>query len=237
MQSPPIEPRDLSHAMRRDGSPILAEDDGVLEFGRFRVLLRQRQLLADGIPVGLGTRAFDLMMVLLEADGALVTKDELLRRVWPGIVVAEDNLKVQISALRKALGEDRDFIRTDFGRGYRCTAVVRWAIATSAEDLRLAYVSMTEDRTRQLAARRSPIDRDGEMALIAPRRRSRRGFRRRPSLRRRVGIGARTPGYAADMLESWLWHRPERYEPDTGPQDRARRRGARVALERAISRL
>jgi len=45
--------------------------------------------------------------------------------VWPGIVVAEENLKAQISALRKALGEDRYFIRTEFGRGYRFAAVVR----------------------------------------------------------------------------------------------------------------
>jgi DNA-binding winged helix-turn-helix (wHTH) protein len=60
----------------------------------------------------------------LEADGSLVTKDELLSRVWPGIVVSEENLKVQISALRKALGADRDVIRTEFGRGYRFTGVL-----------------------------------------------------------------------------------------------------------------
>src|SRR5215472_1189627 len=96
-----------------------------LEFGRFRLLLRQRQLLADGVPIELGTRAFELLLALLEADGSLITKDELMSRVWPGIVVAEENLKVQIFALRKALGEDRDFIRTEFGRGYRFTAVVR----------------------------------------------------------------------------------------------------------------
>jgi DNA-binding winged helix-turn-helix (wHTH) protein len=99
--------------------------DATLEFGRFRLLLRQRQLVADGEPVDLGTRALDLLLVLLEADGLLVTKEELLSRVWPGIVVAEENLKVQIAALRKALGEDRDFIRTEFGRGYRFTATVR----------------------------------------------------------------------------------------------------------------
>jgi Transcriptional regulatory protein, C terminal len=64
-------------------------------------------------------------LALLEADGSLVTKDELLGRVWPGIVVAEENLKTQISALRKALGADRDFIQTDFGRGYRFTGVAR----------------------------------------------------------------------------------------------------------------
>jgi non-specific serine/threonine protein kinase len=54
----------------------------------------------------------------------MVTKDELFRRAWPGIVVAEANLKVQISALRRALGEDRGYIRTEFGRGYRFTAPV-----------------------------------------------------------------------------------------------------------------
>jgi DNA-binding winged helix-turn-helix (wHTH) protein len=104
-------------------SPAAAE--GTLEFGRFRVLLRQRQLVADGVPIELGTRALDLLLVLLEADGSLVAKDELMSRVWPGIVVSEENLKVQMCALRKALGEDRDIIRTEFGRGYRFAAAVR----------------------------------------------------------------------------------------------------------------
>ncbi|MBV8456018.1 MAG: winged helix-turn-helix domain-containing protein [Acetobacteraceae bacterium] len=95
-----------------------------LEFGRFRVLLRQRQLLADGVPVELGTRAFDILLVLLEADGSLVTKGELLRRVWPGVVVSEENVKFQVAALRKALGADRDVIRTEVGRGYRFTGML-----------------------------------------------------------------------------------------------------------------
>src|SRR5690348_3281616 len=72
-----------------------------IEFGRFRALLRGRRLLADGVPVELGTRAFDLLLALLEADGALITKKELLNRVWPSVVVSEENLKVQVSALRK----------------------------------------------------------------------------------------------------------------------------------------
>ena len=103
-------------------SPATA--DAALEFGRFRVLLRRRQLLADGAPVELGTRAFDLLLVLAEADGLLVSKEELLSRVWPGIVVSEENLKVQVCALRKALGADREVIRTEFGRGYRFTGVL-----------------------------------------------------------------------------------------------------------------
>ena len=99
--------------------------EAAIEFGRFRVLLRRRRLLADGVPVELGTRAFDLLLVLLEADGALVTKEELLNQVWPSIVVSEENLKVQISALRKALGADRNLIRTEFGRGYRFIGMLR----------------------------------------------------------------------------------------------------------------
>jgi DNA-binding winged helix-turn-helix (wHTH) protein len=96
-----------------------------LEFGRFRVLLRRRQLLADGVPVELGTRAFDLLMVVLEADGALVTKEELISRVWPSVVVSEQNLKSQAHALRKALGADRELILTEIGRAYRFTGVLR----------------------------------------------------------------------------------------------------------------
>src|SRR5712672_859241 len=127
MEAVKATPRDNSSITRDRSSRAAAE--AVLEFGRFRVLLRQRQLIADGVPIELGTRAFDLLLVLLEADGSLVTKDELMSRVWPGIVVAEENLKVQISSLRKALGEDRDFIRTEFGRGYRFTAAVRSTVA------------------------------------------------------------------------------------------------------------
>jgi DNA-binding winged helix-turn-helix (wHTH) protein len=110
--------------------PVAA--DATLEFSRFRVLLRRRQLAADGVPVELGTRGFDLLLALVEADGLLVTKEELMSRVWPGIVVAEENLKVQISKLRKALGEDRDFIRTEFGRGYRFTAAVHSTFDSAA---------------------------------------------------------------------------------------------------------
>ena len=103
------------------------ETGTAIEFGRFRVLLRRRCLLADGVPVKLGSRAFDLLLVLLEADGALVTKEELFNRVWPGIVVSEENLKVQIFILRRALGADANFIRTEFGRGYRFIGTSRWS--------------------------------------------------------------------------------------------------------------
>jgi non-specific serine/threonine protein kinase len=146
MQLALVIPQQQRQLIGRGGPPIVERQanptvtDGVLEFGRFRVLLRQRRLLVGGVPVELGARAFDVLMVLIEADGALVTKDELQSRVWPDVVVAQDNLKVQISALRKALGKDRELVRTDHGRGYRFTATVR-ATATASESLSMSGAS------------------------------------------------------------------------------------------------
>jgi DNA-binding winged helix-turn-helix (wHTH) protein len=123
--SPSVEMATITQPLRRDDNrPSAAAVEATHEFGRFRVLLRRRQLLANGVPVELGTRAFDLLLALLGADGSLVSKEELMSRVWPGIVVSEENLKVQMSALRKALGTDRDLIRTEFGRGYRFTGAL-----------------------------------------------------------------------------------------------------------------
>jgi len=94
-----------------------------VEFGRFRILPHRREVLADGQPIELGGRAFDILVTLIEANGAVVGKDELIRRVWPGRIVEEGNLRSQIRGLRKAL--DRDLIRTVAGRGYQFTGEVR----------------------------------------------------------------------------------------------------------------
>ncbi len=85
----------------------------------FEVRPAERRLLAHGQPVSLGGRAFDLLLALIELRDRVVTKDELLARVWPGAVVEENNLTVQISSLRKVLGPDA--IVTVAGRGYRFT--------------------------------------------------------------------------------------------------------------------
>ena len=98
-----------------------------LKFGRFQVLPHRREFLAEGVPVALGSRAFDVLMVLIEAGGELVTKDEILSRVWPGMVVEEHSLQFHISTLRKVLGEDRGFIKTISGRGYRFVADITTA--------------------------------------------------------------------------------------------------------------
>lgn len=100
-------------------------DSAAYAFGRFVLRRRERALLADGVPVEVGSRAVEVLLALVEADGALLTKGYLLDRVWPDVVVEENNLQVQISALRRALGpEHRGWIATAPGRGYRFTGPV-----------------------------------------------------------------------------------------------------------------
>lgn len=88
-------------------------------FGAVEVRPAQRQVCVDGQAVPIGARAFDLLLALVERRDRVVTKAELLDLAWPGLVVEENNLSVQISALRKALGAQA--IATVTGRGYRFT--------------------------------------------------------------------------------------------------------------------
>src|SRR6516164_6197100 len=89
-----------------------------------RILPHRREVFADGRPIELGGRAFDVLVALIEANGAIVGKDELMNRVWPGRIVEEGNLRAQIRALRIALA-DPDLIRTVAGRGYQFTGEIR----------------------------------------------------------------------------------------------------------------
>src|ERR1700704_1016292 len=98
----------------------------VYEFDGWEVDLARRELRARGVPVPMGSRAFQIFTVLVQSAGQLVTKDELMARVWPGAVVEENKLQVHISAVRKALGTDRGTLMTSFGRGYRL--VGNWTI-------------------------------------------------------------------------------------------------------------
>jgi DNA-binding winged helix-turn-helix (wHTH) protein len=96
-------------------------------FGPFRLSPMQRLLTEGGKPVRLGSRAFDILVALLERPGELVSKQELIARVWPSTFVASANLAVHISGLRRALrdgeGGNRYVVNIP-GRGYRFVARV-----------------------------------------------------------------------------------------------------------------
>jgi DNA-binding winged helix-turn-helix (wHTH) protein len=105
--------------------PAQSTRPDAFEFARFKLHPQRRELLADGVPVELGGRAFDVLLALLEANGKIIGKSELIARVWPGRVVEENNLLVQIAALRRALGPDRELLRTVAGQGYHFCAPLR----------------------------------------------------------------------------------------------------------------
>jgi predicted ATPase/DNA-binding winged helix-turn-helix (wHTH) protein len=91
-------------------------------FGPFELQPDKRRLLKDGATISLRPRAFDLLVALVDRAGHLVSKDELLHRVWPKTVVEEAALHVQVSALRKVIGSNA--ITTVSGRGYQFTLAV-----------------------------------------------------------------------------------------------------------------
>src|SRR5262249_38649642 len=105
------------------------------EFGPFRLDTHQRALWRDGKMVPLTPKAFDILFVLVEHNGRVLTKDEMIRLVWPDTAVEESNLARQVSTLRKALNDSGDgdqYIETIPWRGYRFTASVRTCQAESA---------------------------------------------------------------------------------------------------------
>jgi predicted ATPase/DNA-binding winged helix-turn-helix (wHTH) protein len=103
-------------------------DGRAISFGPYRLLAAQRLLLEGDKPVRLGSRAFDILTALVERAGEVVGKEELIARAWPATHVEEANLKIQVSALRRALGDgqgDNRYVATVVGRGYNFVAPIR----------------------------------------------------------------------------------------------------------------
>jgi DNA-binding winged helix-turn-helix (wHTH) protein len=93
----------------------------VVEFGPFRLFASERRLVKDGAPVPQGSRALDILILLVENAGSVVTKQELIARVWSKVAVEESSLRVHIAGLRKALGDGREgacYVTNIAGRGY-----------------------------------------------------------------------------------------------------------------------
>jgi DNA-binding winged helix-turn-helix (wHTH) protein len=99
----------------------------VISFGSFQLFPRQFLLLEDGKPIRIGSRALEMLIALLEKPGDLVSKEDLMARVWPNTFVDPANLTVQVACIRRALGDGRDgnrFLINIPGRGYRFVAPV-----------------------------------------------------------------------------------------------------------------
>lgn len=104
-------------------------------FGPYVLMPARQLLLRDEAAVRIGCRAFDLLTALVERPGLVVTKRELIARAWPDTTVEDDNLKVNIAALRRTMGDDPDspnYIATVTGRGYRFVAEVHLSGPPSA---------------------------------------------------------------------------------------------------------
>jgi predicted ATPase/DNA-binding winged helix-turn-helix (wHTH) protein len=135
----------LNRVKKGDGFRAVTMDAQTISFGPFRLLTEQRLLLDGDRPVRLGSRAFDILAALVERPGEVVGKEQLIARAWPQTFVEEANLKIQMSALRRALGDGQGgnrYVITVPGRGYNFVAPVR-----REETLRAASAPPAPSRT------------------------------------------------------------------------------------------
>lgn len=112
------------------------QSDKLYEFGDFRLNASERLLQKQGVDIPLPSKVFDILLVLVENHGHVVDKEQLMTQVWPDTFVEENNLKVYISGLRKALGENpegKKYIETLPKRGYRFAAGITRLVDKDAE--------------------------------------------------------------------------------------------------------
>ncbi|MDP3521296.1 MAG: winged helix-turn-helix domain-containing protein [Hydrogenophaga sp.] len=137
----------------------------VYRFAPFELRAASRQLVRDGEPLKLSSRALDLLTALVERRERVVTKGELLQIVWPRLVVEENNLQVHVMALRKLLGPDA--IATVPGRGYRFTAPLEAELGTPAPVTKAAEpLASLIGREADIQALRSLVPLHGLVTLL-----------------------------------------------------------------------
>jgi DNA-binding winged helix-turn-helix (wHTH) protein len=130
-------------------------------FGPFLLQPERQLLLKLDAPVRIGGRALDLLTHLVERAGELVSKQELMSRVWPDTFVEEGNLKVNIAGLRRALGEcpaAPRFIATVVGRGYRFIAPVDAFVSPSDRDWRMLPVGSNDQPSYWISSAPRPAE-------------------------------------------------------------------------------
>jgi DNA-binding winged helix-turn-helix (wHTH) protein len=152
--------------------------DQRLLFDTFELLREQRQLISSGRPVNLGSRAFVLLLALIDRAGQVISNDELIAAAWPNTFVDETNLRTHIAALRRALGDDgaaRRFILNVPGRGYSFVARIRREHPTFVESTpsHAAHVPAQSSEPHRRTRQRLPrlinrlIGRDEMVATLA----------------------------------------------------------------------
>jgi DNA-binding winged helix-turn-helix (wHTH) protein len=117
--------------------------------GECEIDLERREMRLLGTPAPIGGRAFDILELLVQSAGALVSKDKLVEHIWPGTIVSDNALQVHISAVRRALGTQRTMLKTEAGRGYRL--VGKWALRDQAPARRPLFGAPPTVPDRQVA--------------------------------------------------------------------------------------
>src|SRR5829696_1700795 len=144
------------------------EKSGIYAFDSFRVDARERQLSRNRQPLPLPPKVFDVLLVLVENNGRIVGKDELMKKVWSDTFVEEANLTVNISALRKVLNEDShrpQFIETIPKRGYRFIAPVTNVSDEVVHSSEIKQILAETNTTPPV--RRSDTQRSGNVVALA----------------------------------------------------------------------
>ena len=149
-------------------------------FGPFRLVPERQVLLREGEPVRIGGRALDILTVLVERAGETVSKRELIAHVWPNLFVEDSNLKVNMNALRRALGEggaSPRYITTVVGRGYRFVGMVQalqlpdWASVPTGQPARHNLAALTTriiGRDDAIARVRADLNEARIVSLVGP---------------------------------------------------------------------
>jgi DNA-binding winged helix-turn-helix (wHTH) protein len=214
---------------------------GIFVFEEFRLDrsggLSRRDDTGAFVPVAIGSRALDILGVLIERAGEVVSKEEIIAAVWPRTVVEDSNLTVQISALRRVLDNQRSdgsCIQTVAGRGYRFVAAVRHPAVEAGSDIPPMIGEAEDSHDRALAAvaalptdggmpehQRSTLgttgngrDRGGDVQLVPPVTTSARARLRAWRQVAALFVGLTVSG----SLVAWVWDRHWSGNADTRPR-------------------
>jgi hypothetical protein len=144
---------------------LSARTGGEIDLGR-------RELRLRGTAIPIGGRAFEIIEVLVRAGGEMVGKYDLMSRVWPGAIVEDNTLQFHISAIRRALGADRELLKTVSGRGYRLLGA--WTVRRGAVRRRAVFLQQLlgpppRPVRRRGALLKTCIDISGRQTIFAPR--------------------------------------------------------------------